>query len=89
MRRGCPFTLPPAGRLALRLLVEVFQNARALFWQQCGLFSDRLAPGRGFLFRSPHQRAKARSKDCACAGIFVNADTAVLWFHDFCHDGKP
>jgi hypothetical protein len=33
---------PPPGRLAPCLLVEVFQNARALFWRQCGLFSDRL-----------------------------------------------
>jgi len=40
-----PFTQPPPGGLVPCLLVEVFQNARAL-WRQCDLFSDRLSPGR-------------------------------------------
>jgi hypothetical protein len=77
-------------------LVEVFQNAPPLFSRQCGLFSDRLDSftcvpgcGSGFLFRSPHQLAKAQCKDYASAGIVVDADAAVLCRHDFCHDGKP
>jgi len=46
-----PFMQLPPGRLAPCLLVEVSQNARALFWRQCGLFrissSHHLAPTRG------------------------------------------
>src|SRR5262245_38361156 len=37
-----PFTQPPPGGLAPCPLVEVSQNARALLWRQCGLFSGRL-----------------------------------------------
>ena len=50
----------------------------------------RLAPAAVavFLFRSPHQLAKAQCKDFS-AGIIVDADAAALCLHDFCHDGKP
>ena len=42
VRRGCPLMQPPPDRLAPYPLVELFQNACALCWRQCGLFSDRL-----------------------------------------------
>jgi len=45
--------------------------------------------GSGFLFRAPHQLAKAQCKDYVSAGIVVDADAAVPCLHDFCHDGKP
>jgi hypothetical protein len=79
---------PPSGGLAPCPLVEVLQNARASLWRQCCLFSDRLVRAAIFYFDHPRQRAKALSKDYACAGIFVNADTAALCLRDFCHDGQ-
>jgi hypothetical protein len=69
---------PPPGRLAPYLLVEVFQNARTLFWRQCGLFSDRLdsstcPPGAAAVFISLTPSAgESACKDYAAAGIVVD-----------------
>ena len=71
-----------------RMHVRYFDD-NVVFFRIESIRSPGPGCGSGFLFRSPHQLAKAQCKDCVSAGIVVDADAAVLCLHNFCHDGKP